>query len=130
MNKNYQPILLDKITDEIVIEILNAVIPVFKELEIEYFVVGAFARDVELLAKGYNDPPARKTRDLDLAVMLSSEEEDNFTEAVTARYIGRKTGALIKDSEKIQNRVLQILTDNIADPANSPMGKIMSFETL
>lgn len=268
MNKNYQPILLDKITDEIVIEILNVVIPVFKELEIEYFVVGAFARDVELLAKGYNDPPARKTRDLDLAVMLSSEEEfnklkgklvdikgfevhstepikliykgsyeldllpfgeienekgqvelkvkktftldmpgfsevydstnaietdqgydlnvcslpgvvllkliawddrshrtkdiqdieyiiknlymldieeiasnesdildlleeeDNFTEAVTARYIGRKTGALIKDSEKIRNRVLQILTANIADSANSAMGKIMSFETL
>ena len=70
MSESYQPIILDKITDDVVIEILNAVIPVLKELEIEYFVVGAFARDVELLAKGHTDPPARKTKDLDLAVML------------------------------------------------------------
>lgn len=42
-------ILLNKITDDIVIEILNTVISIFKELEIEYFVVGAFARDTELL---------------------------------------------------------------------------------
>ncbi|MCP5498108.1 MAG: nucleotidyl transferase AbiEii/AbiGii toxin family protein [Leptospiraceae bacterium] len=77
MSENYQPILLNKITDEVVIEILNAIIPVFKELKIEYFVVGAFARDLELFAKGHDDPPTRKTNDLDLAVMLSSEEEFN-----------------------------------------------------
>lgn len=77
MSNTYQPILLNKITDEIVIEILNAVIPSLKSLEVEYFVVGAFARDVELLAKGYNDPPSRKTKDLDLAVMLSDEKAFN-----------------------------------------------------
>ena len=65
MSNTYQPILLNKITDEIVIEILNAVIPSLKSLEVEYFVVGAFARDVELLAKGYDETPARKTKDLD-----------------------------------------------------------------
>lgn len=59
MSENYQPILLNKITDEVVIEMLNAIIPVFKVLKIEYFVVGAFARDVELLAKGHTDPPIR-----------------------------------------------------------------------
>ncbi|MEO1258854.1 MAG: nucleotidyl transferase AbiEii/AbiGii toxin family protein [Bacteroidota bacterium] len=269
MKENYQPIFLNKITDDVVIEILNAIIPVFKKLKIDYFVVGAFARDVELLAKGHTDPPARKTRDLDLAVMLSSEDEfgrlkeklteidgfevhstepikliydnryeldllpfgeienekgqvelkakktftldmpgfaevygstntiktdqgfdikvcslpgvvllkliawddrkhrakdiqdieyiirnlylleideiietdddlidlfqdqnRNFNEYVTSRYIGRKIGTLIKGSEKIQSRVRAILTKNIQDTENSPMGKIMSFETL
>lgn len=63
MSENYQPILLNKVTDDVVIEILNAIIPVFKELNIEYFVVGAFARDLELYAKGHHDPPTRKTND-------------------------------------------------------------------
>ena len=270
MSENYQPILLNKVTDEVVIEILNAIIPIFKKLKIEYFVVGAFARDVELLAKGHNKPPARKTRDLDLAVMLSSEEEFNqlkskladldgieihdtepikliydnryeidllpfgeienekgivelkakktftidmpgfsevygssnlietdqgftlnvcslpgvvllkliawsdrservkdiqdidyiinnlyllsidevfetegdlleilehvnfdlYTKAITARFIGRKIGEMIKDNSSILDRVNKILNDNIQDTNNSPMGKIMSYKTL
>lgn len=270
MSTNYQPILLNKITDNVVIEILNAVIPVLKELKIEYFVVGAFARDVELLAKGHTGPPARKTRDLDLAVMLSSEEEfdklkekltelekfevhstepikltydnryeldllpfgeiqnekgevklkakstftlnmpgffevygaansiktdqeyelnvcslpgvvllkliawddrnhrtkdiqdieyiirnlylldieeiaekegdllnlleteeeDIYTEAVTARYIGRKIGELLKNSIALQIRINQILIKNTQSTENSSMGKIMTFKTL
>ena len=269
MSNIYQPILLNKITDEVVIEILNAIIPIFKELAIEYFVVGAFARDVELLAKGYDEAPARKTRDLDLAVLLASEEEfnqlkrklttlkgfelhntepikliydkryeldllpfgeienekgevaltakkaftldmpgfaevytsintiptdqgyelkvcslsgivllkliawddrkhrtkdiqdieyiikhlymleieeiatkegdilslieeeeNNYVEAVTARYIGRKIGELIKDSPTILRRIRQILRENIQDTDNSAMGKLMSFSTL
>ncbi len=268
MSNTYQPILLNKITDEVVIEILNAIIPSLKFLKIEYFVVGAFARDVELLAKGYNDSPSRKTRDLDLAVMLSDEKafnnlkfalskldgfevhqtepiklvykksyevdllpfgeivnekglvelkakktftldmpgfaevypstnsittdqgfelkvcslpgvvllkliawedrnhrtkdiqdieyiirnlylleieeiassngdlldilehEVNFTESVTARYIGRVIGGMLKDSTTLLNRVEQLLMRNIQDTDNSPMGKIMSFDTL
>lgn len=268
MSKNYQPILLNKITDDVVIEILNAVIPTLKELKVKYFVVGAFARDTALLSKGHTDPPARKTKDLDLAIMLSSEEEfnqlkeklseiegfevhdtepikliynkrfeldllpfgeienekgkvelkakktftldmpgfaevyqstnsietdqgydlnvcslpgvillkliawddrkhrtkdiqdieyiiqnlymleieeiatkegdildlldqeKNYREAVTARYIGRKIGELTKKSTEITSRVNQILTNNIQDGENSPIGKIMSFATL
>lgn len=67
-------ILLNKVTDEVVIQILRTVIPVLEEEGIEYFIVGAFARDIELFAKGYTDPPARKTKDIDLAVMVGSNE--------------------------------------------------------
>jgi len=268
MSNTYQPILLNKITDDVVIEILNAVIPSLKSLEVEYFVVGAFARDVELLAKGYDETPARKTKDLDLAVMLSDEKafndlkialsklngfeihhtepikliyknsyeldllpfgeivnekglvelkakktftldmpgfaevypttssiitdqgfelrvcslpgvvllkliawedrshrtkdiqdieyiirnlylleieeiastngdlldllenETHYTEAVTARYIGRIIGAMLKDSTTLLNRVEKLLVRNIKDIDNSPMGKVMSFDTL
>lgn len=267
MKNTYQPILLDKITDEVVIEILRSVLPVFKELGIEYFVVGAFARDIGLLAKGFDEAPARITGDIDLAVMLSNKEEyeklkvkltfsddfklhpnepikliykekyeldllpfgdieedgmvklkskrsftldmpgfaevfqdvrsirtdqdfdlnicslpgvvllkllawddrnhrkkdiqdieyiirnlylleieeivstdgdllellnneNNFSEAVTARYIGRKIGQLLNHSEKILSRINQILIDNIHDSGLSKIGRIMSFETL
>ncbi len=268
MSNTYQPILLNKITDEVVIEILNVVIPSLKSLNVDYFVVGAFARDIELLAKGYNESPARKTKDLDLAVMLSDEEafnnlktalskidgfeihptepikliyknsyeldllpfgeivnekgfvelkakktftldmpgfaevypstnlittdqgfelrvcslpgvvllkliawedrnhrtkdiqdieyiirnlylleieeiafsngdlldllenETNFTESVTARYIGRVIGEILNDSLALLDRLNQLLVTNIDDTDNSPMGKIMSFETL
>lgn len=268
MSNTYQPILLNKITDDVVIEILNAVIPSLKNLEVEYFVVGAFARDVELLAKGYDDPPSRKTKDLDLAVMLSDEKEFNdlkialskldgfeihttepikliyknsyeldllpfgeivnekglvelkakktftldmpgfaevypstnsittdqgfelkvcslpgvvllkliawedrnhrtkdiqdieyiirnlylleieeiastngdlldlleneinYTESVTARYIGRVIGTMLKDSTALLNRVEHLLMRNIQDTDNSQMGRIMSFDTL
>ena len=68
-------ILLNKITDEVVIELLRAVLPVLEAAGIDYFVVGAFARDVELLAKGHTDPPPQKTKDLDLAVIVGSLEE-------------------------------------------------------
>ena len=268
MSNTYHPILLNKITDEVVIEILNTIIPVFKELEIKYFVVGAFARDIALLSKGHDENPFRKTEDIDLAIMLSSakefnrlkqkltqidgfeahpteaikfifkdkyeldilpfgeienekgivelkakkafslnmpgfaevfksvhtietdqdfelnvcslsgivllkliawddrkertkdiqdieyiirnlymldideivttendllellENENNYTEAVTARYIGRKIGELAKDSNKVITRLTQILQQNIHDAENSPIGIIMSFDTL
>ncbi len=72
---NTSKILLNKITDEVVIELLEAVIPVLEASGIDYFVVGAFARDVELLAKGHNETPSRMTRDVDLAVMVGSLKE-------------------------------------------------------
>jgi predicted nucleotidyltransferase len=68
-------ILLNKVADEVVIELLRQVLPVVEGAGIDYFMVGAFARDVELLAKGHPDPPARKTKDIDLAVMVGSLEE-------------------------------------------------------
>jgi len=44
MSNTYQPILLNKITDDVVIEILNAVIPSLKSLEVEYFVIYPYYR--------------------------------------------------------------------------------------
>ncbi len=82
---NTSKILLNKVTDEVVIELLRAVLPVLEAAGIDYFVVGAFARDVELLAKGHTDPPARKTKDVDLAVMVGSlEEYEALKESLTA----------------------------------------------
>ncbi len=75
-------ILLTKVTDEIVIKLLTAVIPALKTAGIDYFAVGAFARDVSMLAKGYTDAPARKTKDVDLAVMVGSSDEYNKLKAV------------------------------------------------
>jgi predicted nucleotidyltransferase len=71
---NTYKIFLNRITDEVVIELLRVILPVLEAAGVDYFVVGAFARDAELLAKGHTDPPVRKTRDLDLAVMVGSIE--------------------------------------------------------
>lgn len=68
-------ILLNKITDEVVISILNDIVPTLNGLGIEYFIVGAFARDIALFEKGHEYPPKRKTKDIDLAVMVSSLQE-------------------------------------------------------
>lgn len=68
-------ILLNKVTDEVIIQLLQILLPVLEELSVEYFMIGAFARDVELLAKGHTNPPTRKTKDIDLAVLMGSQEE-------------------------------------------------------
>jgi predicted nucleotidyltransferase len=72
---NTSKILLTEVTDEIVIKLLTAVIPALKTAGVDYFAVGAFARDVTMLAKGHTSPPARKTNDVDLAVMVGSLDE-------------------------------------------------------
>ena len=74
---NTSKIFLNKITDGVVIQILKAVIHLFEEEEIEYFIVGAIARDIGLLAAGYKGVPARKTKDVDLAVMVGSLNDYN-----------------------------------------------------
>jgi len=72
---NTSKILLNKITDEVVIKLLRTIIPVLKTTGIDYFLVGAFARDVTMLAKGHTSPPERKTKDVDLAVLVGSLDE-------------------------------------------------------
>ena len=72
---NISKILLNKITDEIVIDILKKVIPTLEEIGVEYFIVGAFARDLGLTSKGFDDLAPRKTKDIDLAVMVGSNDE-------------------------------------------------------
>lgn len=78
-------ILLTKVTDEIVIKLLTIVIPALKTAGIDYFAVGAFARDVTMLAKGHTSAPERKTKDVDLAVMVGSlDEYEKLKEAISA----------------------------------------------
>ncbi len=69
---NISRIFLNKITDDFVVEILNIIIPVLEAEGVDYFIVGAFARDIGMLAKGYDQLPKRKTKDIDLAVMVSN----------------------------------------------------------
>ncbi len=94
MSNRYRPILLNEITDDVVIEILHGVIPVFNQLSVSYFVVGAFARDVEFFAKGHTGPPSRKTKDLDLAVMVADEKEFNRIKSVLLSLDGFTAHAL------------------------------------
>ena len=82
--KNTSKILLNKITDETVISILRSIVPILNEFQVEYFIVGAFARDIQLFEKGHTAPPARKTKDIDLAVMVASHQEfDNIKERIS-----------------------------------------------
>ncbi|HMR43841.1 MAG TPA: nucleotidyl transferase AbiEii/AbiGii toxin family protein [Saprospiraceae bacterium] len=75
---------MNKITDEIVIEILKTIVPLLNRQGIDYFIIGAFARDIELLVRGYSEPPERKTKDIDLAVMVGSLSEFQVLRAVIA----------------------------------------------
>lgn len=65
-------IFLNQVTDDLVIEILNRIVPILEADKIDYFIVGAFARDLGLMAKGFRLLSARKTEDLDLAVLVGS----------------------------------------------------------
>lgn len=85
---NTYKIFLNRITDEVVIELLRVILPVLEAAGVDYFVVGAFARDAELLAKGHTDPPVRKTRDLDLAVMVGSIENYDALKMALAQLPG------------------------------------------
>ncbi len=72
---NTSKIFLNQVTDDLVVEILKAVVPVLETEGIDFFVVGAFARDLGMIAKGYDQPPERKTKDIDLAVLVNSSDE-------------------------------------------------------
>ncbi len=59
--------------DEITYQMLSEMEEVFKQFEIEYYLVGAFARDVQFQSKNSNTD-LRKTNDIDLAVCINDEE--------------------------------------------------------
>lgn len=52
-------------------EMLKAMEPVFAALEIDYYVVGAVARDIHLSAD-LNSAALRKTNDVDLAILVNN----------------------------------------------------------
>jgi predicted nucleotidyltransferase len=57
-----------------VAEMLKAMEKVFREFDIDFFLVGAAARDIQLSA-GKGIAALRKTKDIDIAVMLNDEEQ-------------------------------------------------------
>jgi predicted nucleotidyltransferase len=114
---NTLKILLTKVTDEIVIKLLTAVIPTLKTAGIDYFVVGAFARDVTMLAKGYTDTPTRKTKDVDLAVMVGSLNEFEELKAVI--------GALA-DFSQHEKEPFRFVFQNTYDIDFLPFGEIVN----
>ena len=57
-----------------VVEMLKTTGTVFREFGIDYFLVGAVARDIRLAA-GEEFKALRKTKDVDIAILLDSEEQ-------------------------------------------------------
>jgi predicted nucleotidyltransferase len=60
--------------DPVVGEMLLVIEKVFKSLDINFYVVGAIARDLQL-AKRPQSVSLRKTNDVDLAIMVGTEED-------------------------------------------------------
>jgi len=87
--------------------------------DIEYIIRNLYLLEIEEIASSNGD-----------LLDLWEEDEIHYTELVTARYIGRVMGGMLKVSTALLNRVEQLLVQNIQNTDNSPMGKIMSFDTL
>lgn len=86
--------------------------------DIEYIIRNLYLLDIEEIATKEGD------------ILDLTKKGGNYTERVTARYIGRKIGELLNEADELLARVQQILNTNIQDTYNSSMGKIMSFTTL
>jgi len=84
--------------DPVTVEILRRVDAVARDLVVDYFVVGALARDI-LLTNVFGLPASRATRDVDLAVAMPGWRE---FEAMKARLV--ETGAFRAD-ERIAQRL-------------------------
>jgi predicted nucleotidyltransferase len=81
--------------DTVTVQILHAMEVVFRGFDIEYYVVGAFARDVQFLTKN-SETFARKTNDIDLAVCVNNEDKYNaLIDALVA------TGSFTRDKDEI-----------------------------
>jgi predicted nucleotidyltransferase len=81
--------------DAITIRMLHEMQAVFRELDIEYYIAGAFARDVQFQTKN-SETFARRTNDIDLAVYVSNEVKYNaLIEALVA------TGSFKRDRDEI-----------------------------
>lgn len=77
------------------VQMLHEMETVFSKFGIEYYLAGAFARDVQFKTKNANSF-ARKTDDVDLAVCISHEEKYNeVMEALVA------TGSFTRDKNEI-----------------------------
>lgn len=67
-----------------VAEMLKTMGTVFREFSIDYFLVGAVARDIRL-ATGKEFKALRKTKNVDITILLDSEEQfDDIKDALLA----------------------------------------------
>jgi len=108
-------ILLSEITDEVVVKLLSAVIPALKTVGIDYFAVGAFARDITMRSKGHKSPPERKTKDIDLAVMVGFlDEYEKLKELISA----------LPDFERDEEKPYRFIFQEAYDVDLLPFGEI------
>lgn len=86
----------NKITlDPNIFTMLTEMQAVFKKFDIEYYFVGAFARDIQFKTK-QSDSNFRKTDDVDLAVCIGNEDQYNGVLAAL-----EATGSFVRDEDII-----------------------------
>jgi len=83
------------ILDPNIITMLTEMEAVFRKFDIDYYLAGAFARDVQFQIK-QPDSNFRKTDDVDLAVCIS--HEDRYNEVMDALAV---TGSFVRDEKEI-----------------------------
>lgn len=83
------------ILDPNIIVMLTEMEVVFNQFEIDYYLAGAFARDIQFQKKEPNSN-FRKTNDVDLAVCIS--HEDHYNEVMDALVA---TGSFVRDEKEI-----------------------------
>jgi predicted nucleotidyltransferase len=65
---------IDAAEQPLIAEMLATMEDIFRRQGVEYYLVGAFARDIHL-SKGPTYANTRRTKDIDIAIMLANEEE-------------------------------------------------------
>jgi predicted nucleotidyltransferase len=83
------------ILDPNTITMLTEMEAVFSKFDIDYYLAGAFARDIQFQTK-QPDSNFRKTDDVDLAVCIS--HEDRYNEVMDALV---ETGSFVRDEKEI-----------------------------
>ena len=95
---------------------LQAIQDIFRKSGVDFFLVGALARDIQLSAKP-EFAAKRKTNDVDLAILLDTEEQFNQIKKVLLA-----TG----DFEEIPNNALKVKYKKIIELDLLPFGGIES----
>lgn len=86
---------IEIVLDPAIIKMLAEMEAVFVKFDIDYYIVGAFARDIQFQTK-QPDSNFRKTNDVDLAVCIS--HEDRYNEVMDALVA---TGSFVRDEIEI-----------------------------
>ncbi len=82
------------ILNPVIAEMLKAMENVFREFEVDFFLVGALARDIRLSAHE-NFTAKRRTNDVDIAILLDAEEKFYAIKAALV-----KTGYFVESAYK------------------------------
>jgi predicted nucleotidyltransferase len=97
---------------------LRAIQTVLHEFGVDYFLVGAFARDVHL-SPSPSFAASRKTKDVDLAILLANEDQFHQIKDTLV-----KTGAF----EEISRNPIKLIYDRRIEVDLLPFGEIESEE--